>query len=45
MAQNDCLYSLLTGSNKARVEFDGSDILPANYVDRLAGEFTRIPDV
>lgn len=37
--ENDFLFSLLPGSNKTRIEFDGSHILPEDYVDQLANEF------
>lgn len=43
--ENDFLFNLLPGANKERVDFDGGHILPESYVDRLAGEFTPIPDV
>lgn len=38
-AENDFLFGRLPGSNKARIDFDSSHILPEGYVDELAGQF------
>ena len=34
--ENDFLYDLIPGSNKARIDFDGDHILPEGYTASLA---------